>query len=195
MPEIETNNRDEDEFGETMSRLNDEQLREVLKKKSLYQKEAVKIAVQEAISRKIIRSEEDLSGPRFRPEPLKSGLFPGINSSETGSKIRKSIGRSLLIAGLVPVIWGVVQINAGEIPEGLMVLLFGVTWMSLSFWMTRQYASAAVISLIMLAGVALIYILKLLSANPSSGFLDWFIVSALFLLVGYGLAFAYRLKS
>lgn len=195
MPEAESNNSNDNEFGAIMSRMNDEQLMEVLKKRAFYQEEAAEVAVREAIKRKIIRSEEDLSNPGFRPEKLKSGLFPEIRNSGAREKIRKSIGRSLLIAGLLPLIRGAVQWHAGEIPEGPLILFFGLAWMSMSFWMIRQYASVTVIVLFALTIVSLIYILKLLSANPASGFFDGFIVAALYLLIGYGLAFAYRLKS
>jgi hypothetical protein len=71
MPEKTNAGTQNNDFEQSMSALSDDQLKEVLKKRSLYQEEAVKIAIQEAKKRGIIRSEEELPAPRFRHEPMK----------------------------------------------------------------------------------------------------------------------------
>jgi len=177
-----------------MEKLNDEELTEVLRKRNLYKEEAAKIAIQEAQKRGLIQSEKDLLAPKFRPEPLKARFIPDINNPKSRNKIRKSIGRSFVIAGILPVIRGIVKINTGIIPEGLMVLAFGLAWIGVSAWMIRQFTSTAVKILFVLTGVSLFYIIQLLISNPVFVFLDWFIAAMLYLLIAYGLIFVLRLK-
>src|SRR5690554_6288827 len=85
------------DFKEVMGKLNDESLTEVLRKRNLYQPEAARSAIDEAIRRGLINSEEDLLSEKYRIQPLKTRLFPEIENEHLRVKIRKSISRSLLI--------------------------------------------------------------------------------------------------
>ena len=82
MPEISKANGINSDFENTMGSLNDEQLKEVLKKRKLYQPEAAQAAIKEAIKRELIHSEEDLVKTEFRAKPLKKRLFPEIENKK-----------------------------------------------------------------------------------------------------------------
>ena len=195
MPEKSKANGINSDFENTMGSLNDEQLKEVLKKRNLYQPEAAQAAIKEAIKRGLIYSEEDLVNTEYRAKPMKKKLFPEIENIKIRVKIRKSLARGLLLSGILPLIYGVVRMNAGSANEGALVLLFGVVWMGISAWLIRQYSKTAISILFGLAGLSAIYTIILLVSQPRFVFMDKFIVATLYLLIAYGLAYLFRLKT
>lgn len=195
MPEISKANGINSDFENTMGSLNDEQLKEVLKKRKLYQPEAAQAAIKEAIKRELIHSEEDLVKTEFRAKPLKKRLFPEIENKKIRVKIRKSLARGLLLSGILPLIYGVVRMNAGFANEGTLILLFGVVWMGISAWLIRQYSKTAISILFGLTGLSAIYSVFLLGSQHRFVFMDKFIVVTLFALIAYGLTYLLRLKT
>ncbi len=182
------------DFEERMQELEDEQLRKVLKKRNLYQEEAAKAAIREAIRREIIASEEDLHAPDFRHEPLKPRLFPLIENPRNKFRIRRSVSRGLLLAGLLPTIWGMVRLNAGVPVEGIVLIGFGLLWMALSASLIRRFSMTSVRLLFVLAVLSLIYIVRWMIVTPQILFMDLFIIIVLYALMAYGLFFVLRLK-
>jgi len=186
----ETNNSD---LQEIFNKHTDEQILEILKKREHYQPEAVDVAVKEAISRKLIHSEQDLFSPEFSPEPLKRKLIPEIHREKNKNRIRKSLGRSLLIAGVLPLIFGFVRYNSGQLFEGIGILVFGLTWMFLSAQIIRKGSKSVIHLLLGIAFASLIYVGYLFADSKSVIFMDVFITGVLYLLVFYGLFFVRKL--
>jgi len=125
------------EFKKIIAGYSDDELRKVLKKRKLYQKEAAEFAIQEAIRRGIIYSEQDLFAREYMDEPDKFSIFPTIESEKTSTKFKTSISRSLLILGVLPVIWGVIKILGGHSFEGILIFIFGAAWSFTSFQLMR----------------------------------------------------------
>jgi hypothetical protein len=123
------------EFKTIIAGYNDDELRKVLKKRKLYQKEAAGFAIQEAIRRGIIYSEQDLFAKEYKDEPEKFSIFPIIESEKTSAQFKKSISRSLLILGTLPVVWGIIKILGGHSFEG--IFIFGAAWSFTSFQLMR----------------------------------------------------------
>ena len=186
----ETNNSD---LQEIFNKHTDEQILEILKKREHYQPEAVDVAVKEAISRKLIHSEQDLFSPEFSPEPLKRKLIPEIHREKNKNRIRKSLGRSLLIAGVLPLIFGFVRYNSGQLFEGIGILVFGLTWIFLSAQIIRKGSKSVIHLLLGIAFASLIYVGYLFADSKSVIFMDAFIIAVLYLLVFYGLFFVRKL--
>jgi hypothetical protein len=181
------------DYEELFGRMEDEQLLEVIEKRSLYQPEAAAVAVRISIERGIFESEHDLPAPRIREKHLKFKLFPVIEHPKTRFRIRKSVARMLFLAGILPAIWGIVRFNSGFSTEGGVLLVFALLWMGSAAWLIRNYASAAITVLFVLAGLSLAYIIRMLLVNPSFVFMDFFIIGVLYLLMVYGLFFMIRL--
>lgn len=169
--------------------MDDKKLKDVLKKRKLYQDEAANIAIEEAIRRAIINSEEELFAPEYQYEPNSMGLFPKIETSKNRNKIRKSIARSLLLAGILPTIWGVLQLRAGYINTGFIILLFGIIWMSLSGVLVKKFVKYAVYALLGLLFCSIFYFVSYLMQIPQLVFMDLLISGVSFILVLYGLLF------
>jgi hypothetical protein len=182
------------DIGLRIQELEDEQLKDVLKKRKLYQEQAADAAISEAIRRDIISSEEDLHDPDYRHEPLKPKLFPVIENPKNKNNIRKSVSRGLLLAGLLPTVWGMVRLNAGFTGEGMLLLVYGVLWMGFSASLIRRFSMTAIRFLFAFAALSAAYIIRWLVITPQIVFMDLFIVIVLYALMAYGLFFILRLK-
>jgi len=124
-------------FKKIIAGYSDEELRKVLKKRKLYQKEAADFAIHEAIRRRMIFSEQDLFAKEYKDEPDKFSIFPIIESEKTSTKFKRSISRSLLILGTLPVVWGVIKIFGGYRIEGILIFVFGIAWSFTAFRVMR----------------------------------------------------------
>ena len=183
------------DFKEVMGTLNDEALTEVLRKRNLYQPEAARSAIDEAIRRGLINSEEDLLSEKYRIQPLKTRLFPEIENEHLRVKIRKSISRSLLISGILPLIFGVIRIQSGNLNEAALILIFGLIWSAFSFRLMKSFSRNIICFLLILAGISLFYIIRLLAGQSGINLIDKIAVSFFYLLLFYGLLFLLRLKT
>ena len=183
------------DFKEVMGTLNDEALTEVLRKRNLYQPEAARSAIDEAIRRGLINSEEDLLSEKYRIQPLKTRLFPEIENEHLRVKIRKSISRSLLISGILPLIFGAIRIQSGNLNEAALILIFGLIWSAFSFRLMKSFSRNIICFLLILAGISLFYIIMLLAGQPGINLIDKIAVSFFYLLLFYGLLFLLRLKT
>lgn len=180
-------------FVDVFQQMEDEQLLEVLEKRNLYQPEAAEAAVQEAVSRGLIASADELPAPLIKEKHLRLKLFPVIEHPKTRIRIRKSVARMLFLAGLLPAIWGIVRFNSGFSTEGVVLVVYALLWMGSAAWLIRTYKYPAIVFLVVLAILSLVYIVRLLLFYPGFIFMDFFIISVLYLLMIYGLVFIIRL--
>jgi len=181
------------DFRKDIPDYSDERIIEILKQRNHYLPEAAKLAIEEAIKRRIIFSEQDLFAKEYQVEELKTSLFPKIIKPENQQKIRKSIARSLVICGVIPVVFGLVQSNRGNPVEGSLILLFGLLWIYFSSQLIKGYHKLFVFLLISASTLLLAYIYTKLILAGISAFFDFFLPAALFLLIIYGLLFLKRI--
>lgn len=171
----------------------DERITEILRQRDHYLPEAAKLAIEEAIKRGIIFSEQDLFADEYKVEELQTSIFPKIKKPENQQKIRKSIARSLVLCGVMPVVLGMVQTNKGNPIEGGLILLFGLLWIYFSSQLIKAYHKLFVFSLISASALSLAYIYTKLILAGISAFFDFSLPAALFLLIIYGLLFLKRI--
>ena len=176
-------------FQSKYSDYSDDEILSVLKKRDHYQKAAAEAAVQEAIKRGIINSEQDLLSAEFTVKPMPFTLFPKIENEMARAKTLKSIGRSLIIIGAVPTIWGALKIYRGYLYEGLILLVLGLIWMAVSFQMMKTATSRGINALLVIFVAAVFYVSRLLWANVFTTVTDVFITSLFCLLILYGLLY------
>ncbi len=181
------------DFKKNIPDCSDEQLIEILKLRKHYQPEAAKLAVQEAIRRKIIYSEQDLMAEEFRCEELHFSFFPRIKRQENRVKIRRSIARSLVLCGVLPLVFGFMEIKAEKLPEGLLILLFGVFWMISSAQLVKAYHQLFVKSLMIGAVTALVFISYHILSMSSFSLMDIFLLLAITGFIFYGLLFLQKM--
>lgn len=167
----------------------DDKIVEILKQRDYYQPEAAKLAIEEAIKRGIIFSEQDLFAEAFKVEELGRPLFPKIRVAKTQNQIRKSIARSLVICGVLPIVFGLVQSNAGNTMEGSLVLFSGLVWIFFAARLIKQFHKIVVFALLTEAVVGFAYIVTKLVLSENYTPINFLFSTVLFLLIGYGLFF------
>jgi hypothetical protein len=183
------------EFKQIIAGYSDEDIRKVLRKRKYYQKEAADFAIQEAIKRGIIYSEQDLFAAEFNPEPEKFSLFPAIENEKARGKFKKSITRSLIILGALPIVWGGIQIFQTQSLEGILIFIFGVAWSLVSFQLMRLVNIKQVYFMFLLLVLAIAYLVKIFITNPYylNTFDVLFTVVSVSLVI-YGIGFLRKLK-
>ena len=182
------------QFKQIIANYSDEELRKVLKKRILYQKEAAGFAIQEAIRRGLIFSEQDLFAAEFKDEPVKFSLFPTIENEKARGKFKKSIARSLLILGSLPVVWGGMKVFQTQSLEGILIFIFGVAWIFTSFQLLRSVNIKLIYFMFLLLILATIYIVKFFISSVSLTTIDILVTVLLVGFVIYGIGFLGKMK-
>ena len=177
------------ELKERIVNYNDSELVRILKQRTYYTDEAVEIAVKEAMRRGMINSEQDLFDEKFRVEKLSFSWFPLPSNEAAVLKLQKSIARSLLFCGVIPIVFGFLEINTGNVLNGKIILAVGFLWIFLSSQMLRTFNLLFLIILFLLDFASLVFIYWRLFQSSAAGLIDFFIVTSLFLLVTYGLLY------
>jgi hypothetical protein len=183
------------DFAKIYAEYPDEEIISILKKRKHYQKKAAKQAIQEAIKRGIIHSEQDLFSDEYKVEPLKYSIIPTIENEATGSKIRKSIARSLLITGVLPVVWGAIKILHEIIFEGSILFILGCVWIYVCIQLVEEFSLKLIYLLFLLLSAAIIYITLYFTEQKTLNLMDVLVAVILFGLIIYALLFLRKLKS
>lgn len=170
----------------------DEKIIEILKQRDHYLPVAAKLVIDEAIKRGIIFSEQDLFAEEYNVEPIQFSMIPRIVKSNNKDKIRKSIARSLVVCGVMPLVYGFVKLNSGSTIEGGLILLIGLAWIFSSSQLIRAYQKIFVFVLMAVSSISLAYILHKLILAKGHVVMDFFIPLSLFALILYGLIFIIR---
>lgn len=180
------------DFKTEIPEYSDEKIIEILKQRDYYLPEAAKLVIDEAIKRGIIFSEQDLFAEEYKVEPLQFSMIPKIVKPENKDNIRRSIARSLVICGVLPLVYGLVKLNSGSTFEGGLILLIGLAWIFSSSQLIKAYQKVFVFVLMAASTISLAYILHKLILAKGHVVMDFFIPLSLFALILYGLVFIMR---
>lgn len=181
---------DEPDFAAVYAGLSDEDLLNVLKRRSHYRPEAVEVAIREAIERGMIHSEQDLFDERFQEEKVHFSWFPVPHNAKSRKMVKRSIVRSLVLTGLIPLVYGAYQFYLGKDEFAESAGIFGVLWIVLAFLLGRWRTESIVVALAAADILAGTFLIKYL-IESGSPVIEFFIVIALMLMVLYGLIFYY----
>lgn len=161
----------------------------LLRKRKHYRPEAVAEAVAEAMRRGIITREEDLLQPAF-DEPLKEQtFFPAPDHREGRIRLLKSLLRGIMLAGLIPVIYGIMKFTLQKYVEGTGLVCLGVLWIGLTWWIQEKHDKRALIPLSLLLLFSLVYAIRILLFFSEPGWTDFLFPLVLFGLLSYFLLY------
>ena len=194
MKENSNTENQSEHFREVMQRHSDEELIKVLKKRKQYQPEAAKQAIAEAIKRGIINSEQDLFSEKFAEIPVKTRLFPEIENPVVRKKVRSSISRSLLLVGVIPLVWSLARWNINTLPLSLMVLSFSLVWMSISVGLLVSKNVRFAYGLLFLLVPGLIFLVRMMLQNRFLLAYEIVVPVLLTVLILYGVGYLHKLK-
>ncbi len=128
-----------EELKNRITSLSDDQLIQLLKLRDSYQPEAVGFALQEAMSRQIIRSENDLQSAKFQSDSSRSKtIFPYLNDETQFQKVFSSLIRILYLVAVIPIVFGALNLLEGDVRGGLVLLGLGLLWGGLSVRLQKQ---------------------------------------------------------
>lgn len=190
-------NKDEDEFWkrleQQMKEYSDEEIILVLNKLKLYEPTAQKLALSEAIRRGIIHSEQDIWFEKFRTEPSRFSLFPCPEKKQTILKIVRSISRALLVAGVIPLIFGFLKFQIFKYAEGSAMILTGLIWMTSAWIIFTKQDRRFWPLLFVIASMSFFYVARLLVLLKGLRVMDYVVPAIFFLLVLYSLFYLRKL--
>lgn len=189
MAELSNNEYPKKDYEQIIASYSDDELSDVLKKRKLYQKEAAEFAVQEAIRRGLIYSEQDLFASEYQHKPERFSIFPTIENERIKNKYVKSILRTFLIIGVIPVVYGGIRIIESLNVEAVLMFLFGATWSIATFQLKKTLNVKTVYLLLVLLVLAVAFLIRYFVLQKSIYSTDvLFSVTALgiiFYLVGF----------
>ena len=157
----------DNDFEKIIGSYSDDELRKVLKKRKLYRKEAADFAIQEAIRREIIYSEQDLFASEFKHETEKFSLFPAIENQKAKNKYIRSITRSFIVIGVIPLLLGGIRIFGSMGTEPILMFIWGATWSIVSFRLYQSVNIKLVYLLMFLLVLVSGYMVKVFAMQKS----------------------------
>ena len=182
------------DFRKDIPEYSDEQIIEVLKLRDHYQPEAAKLAIDEALRRRIIHSEQDLFAEEYRCDPIKFSLFPNIKREHNQVKIRKSIARSLVVCSVFPIIFGLIELNRNNFIEGSVGLFFGLIWLFCASQLIKAFHLILVRVLMLETILAALFVGYKIITKATFIFMDLFLLAVFFGLTLYGLVFMLKIS-
>ncbi|QGY46818.1 hypothetical protein GM418_25120 [Maribellus comscasis] len=188
-------NKEKPDFVAQIPEYSDEEILEILKKRNHYQPDAARLAINEALKRNLINTEDDLLQMEYRVKPLKKSFFPEIDDDTQKKKISRSISRGLFIAGIIPLIFGLIKINEGQQTEGGIVIVVGILWMALAAQTIREVKPGTLRLFLIFLVIAAVYIFRIFLKLKSFIFMDLFIVATIYGLTIYGLLYLMKLHA
>jgi hypothetical protein len=168
-----------------MKEYSDDEIISILEKLRLYEPQAQKIAIEEAIHRGIINSEQDLFSNRVTTEPPNFTLFPSPDKPETILKIARSISRALLVAGAIPVIFGVLRFQVYKFAEGSALMVAGLIWISSAWLLFSKQERRLWSPMVIIALFSAIYVSRILFLLKGLRTMDYIIPAILFAVIFY----------
>jgi len=183
-------------FEYRLREVSDEEIITILRFREHFQKHAVKAAIREALKRGIISSIDDLNSEQFHPQELPPrSLFPIGNIELQNLAIFKSLCRIFYGFGLIPIIYGGLQISKQISVGAIAAILTGliVIYIAYSLEKTKKtFYSNLILGLNLPAmGFAIYYLSS--SGNPST--MDAIAIGIVLIVMLYTTFYANKLAS
>lgn len=135
---------------ERFAQYTDEQLMDVLRNHRDYQEQAVEVAVEIALQRKLINSGQDLYSPEFnRVQVPQRKLFPDLNKDQN-TKMLSVLFRIIYLMAAIPLIFAVLSFAESN---GLKIILWGsgaAAWVAVTWLMEKKRNDRFVFLLVVL---------------------------------------------
>lgn len=173
--------------------LSREELLEALKNRKEYKPEAAEIIVRESFRRGLIGSEDDLNSPQFNAAPRRFTIFPCPESEHSRGKIVKSLMRSAMIAGVIPVYYGLLKFSIPKIAEGGILVSVGAIWILMALVIMLKEERKLVFPMFFLLILSSLYAGRIMLAYQHLRWTDIFIPGILFLYLVYCLTYTFVL--
>ena len=160
-------------FYERFSELDDNRILEILKNQKDYQDSAKNAAVQIAIERGLIHSEEDLLAPEFQStRSTVRSIFPSISDEYHRNRLTGSISRFLFIFSFLPFVYGAMQYAKGDLMLAALGIVAGALWFLVVLIMKRTKKSILIFPLLTIVLIAAVFVGNTLIKADTVRFVD-----------------------
>lgn len=170
--------------------LSRDELLMALRMRKHYQPEAAAAAVKEAIRRGLIRTEEELSLPEFDEPDQKFTLFPCPESKNARINLFRSLLRGVMIAGIIPVVYGIMKFPLMEVVEGVALISLGVVWIAMAWFIMERHEKRLILPMGILALLSMVYAIRILMLFKYPEWSDFIIPGVLYVVIFYFLLYA-----
>lgn len=129
---------DKESLKERFDQYTDEQLMDILRHHKDYQEQAVEVAVEIAVKRKLIHSRQDLFSSEFnQTHALPKKLFP-LLSERQSFKMLKGIIRILYLITSVPLIFGILSVAERNMLHVILWAIGTLSWVGVILLIDRK---------------------------------------------------------
>lgn len=195
-----SNNSEENKKGNSfeyrLREVSNEEIISILRYRDHFQKTAVNAAIKEALKREIISSVEDLDRTEFQPQPLAPrSLFPISPLNPQNYGIFKSLCRIFYGFGLLPIIYGILNISKEVKITSVIAILIGIAIIFVANRLEKTmqpFYSNIILSLNVPALGLAFYIL---SSKEAPTIMDGMAISIVILVLLYTTFYANKLTS
>ncbi len=179
------------DYQEKYKQLGDAEIGEILLKRKSYQPQAAQAAIQEAINRGILQSEQDLFSEKYNPPASRSGfLFPDISNPEQKTKILSSIQRILYISGVIPFVFAGKNYFHENQSSVIAFVGIGAGWLFLCLMLSKTRNKLILNLMLVFLITACGYAIHSISINKSPEAMNLITIIATFLILLYCVLFA-----
>lgn len=170
--------------------LSRDELTSALKKRKGYEPVAEEIIVREAIRRGLIESVSDLDLPEFNPPSARFTLFPVPESEVSRNKIIRSLMRSLMIPGLIPIYFGFLKFAIPKYLEGAGLISAGAIWIMMALIVMLKSERRLLFPMFLLLILSIVYAGRIMLAYSYLRWTDIFIPVVMYLFAFYSLYYS-----
>jgi hypothetical protein len=170
----------------------DELLTALINRKE-YTSEAAEIIVKESLRRGVIHNEDDLLSPQFNPSPRKFSFFPFPETEFSRDKILKSLMRSVMLPGVIPVYFGVMKFSFPKYTEGVILISVGAVWVIMALIVMLKSERRLIIPMAFLLLLSALYAGRIMLAYQHLRWTDIFIPVLLYIFITYCLIYTFIL--
>jgi len=176
-----TDNDKGNSFEYRLKEVSDEEIVSILRYRNHFQPQAVKDAIKEALKRGIISSIDDLELDEFKPQsiPAKS-LFPISSIEGQNIAIFKSLSRICYGFGIIPFIFGILEIANKRVTIGFFSLIIGISIVYITFNLEKERKRILSQLLLSLNVPAIIYAIYRITSTQNLSRID---IAAIFLII------------
>ena len=177
-----TDNNEGNSFEYRLKEVSNEEIVSILKFREHYQPQAVKAAIREAIKRGIIESIEDLEKEEFTPQEIQRSLFPISSSKSQNLSLFKSLCRLCYGLGIIPLIFGVLQIPRHQLTMGVIIIIVGLSIIYLTYKLEKEKKLFLSQLLLLFNVPAIGYAIYWISSSKNLSKMD-IVVTVIFLII------------
>jgi hypothetical protein len=188
-----TDNDEGNSFEYRLKEVSDEEIVSILRYREHYQPQAVKAAIREALRRGIIESLEDLEKEEFTPLEIPRSLFPVSLVESQNVSIFRSLCRICYGFGLIPVIYGILQIANHRLTMGIFALAIGISLIFIVFKLEKEKKLILSQLLLFFNAPAIGYSIYRLTSSEFFSKMDVVVAIVLIIVLLYTTLYIYKL--